>query len=277
MGRNGTLEPSAGTNGNGAARARRRASRHSVTRDPEGTRSRILEAATKEFARFGLGGARVDRIASRAGANKRMLYYYFDDKEGLFLAVLEHTYAGIRAAEQKLRLVDAPPVEAVARLVEFTWRYYLQHPEFLTLLNSENLHRARHLRRSKDIRATNSPLIATLGEILRRGAAQGVFQSGVDPLQLYISIAGLAYFFLSNNHTLSQVFDRNLAAPGAREERLAHMTALVTGFLTNRGAAVLQRADRVPRDARGPAVSQRADRLPREARGPRLTVRGAGR
>ena len=257
MGRNGAPEARAAMNGGAAPRARRRGSRHSGTRDPEGTRSRILEAATKEFARFGLGGARVDRIASRAGANKRMLYYYFDDKEGLFLAVLEHTYAGIRAAEQKLRLLDAPPVEAIARLVEFTWRYYLQHPEFLTLLNSENLHRARHLKRSKDIRATNSPLIATLGEILRRGAAQGVFRTGVDPLQLYVSIAGLAYFFLSNNHTLSRVFDRDLAAPAAREERLAHMTALVTGFLTNRAAPVVQRADRVPREARGPRLTAR--------------------
>jgi len=244
MGRNGTLEARSAGDG-GTARARRRPARQPGTRDPAGTRSRILEAATNEFARFGLGGARVDRIATRAGANKRMLYYYFGDKEGLFRAVLEHTYAGIRAAEQDLRLLDAPPVEAVARLVEFTWRYYLEHPEFLTLLNSENLHRARHLKRSKDIRTLNSPLIATLREVLRRGAAQGVFRSGVDPLQLYVSIAGLAYFFLSNNHTLSQVFDRDLAAPAARRERLAHMTALVTGFLTNtRDASLTARGTR---------------------------------
>jgi AcrR family transcriptional regulator len=164
-----------------------------------------------------------------------MLYYYFGDKDRLFLAILEQTYARIRSAEQALHLLDTPPVAAVARLVEFTWRYYLEHPEFLTLLNSENLHRARHLKRSKQIRATNSPLIETLREVLRRGEAQGVFRRGVDPLQLYISIAGLAYFYLSNNHTLSQVFDRDLAAPGAREDRLAHMTELVTGSLTNRG------------------------------------------
>ncbi len=259
MGRNGGLEARAAGNGD-TPRPRRRASRQPGTRDPAGTRSRILEAATAEFARFGLGGARVDRIAVRAGANKRMLYYYFGDKEGLFLAVLEQTYAGIRAAEQALHLLDTPPVAAIARLVEFTWRYYLEHPEFLTLLNSENLHRARHLKRSKDIRATNSPLIATLGEILRRGAAEGVFRAGVDPLQLYVSIAGLAYFFLSNNHTLSQVFDRDLAAPAARGERLEHMTALVTGFLTNRSAAAFQRADRVPREARGPRLTARGAR-----------------
>jgi AcrR family transcriptional regulator len=236
MARNGTLQArSAGSGEEPARRTRRRTPRPAAIRDPKGTQARILDAATREFARFGLGGARVDRIAARAGANKRMLYYYFGDKDGLFLAVLEHAYASIRSAEQALHLLDTPPVAAVARLVEFTWRYYLEHPEFLTLLNSENLHRARHLKRSKQIRATNSPLIATLREVLRRGEAQGLFRRGVDPLQLYISIAGLAYFYLSNNHTLSQVFDRDLAAPAAREDRLAHMTELVTGSLTNRG------------------------------------------
>ncbi|HSD52880.1 MAG TPA: TetR/AcrR family transcriptional regulator [Burkholderiales bacterium] len=237
MAKNGTLEARGATHGAGGeakGRRRRGAPTASRTRNPEGTRARILEAATREFARSGLGGARVDRIAERADANKRMLYYYFGDKDGLFLAVLEHAYQGIRAAELELHLLDVPPVEGVRRLVEFTWRYYLAHPEFLTLLNSENLHRARHLKRSKNIRATNSPLIATLAEILRRGAAAGTFRPGVDALQLYVSIAGLAYFYLSNNHTLSQVFDRDLASPAARGERLAHMTALVTGFLTNR-------------------------------------------
>jgi AcrR family transcriptional regulator len=236
MAKNGALDARGATPGNGDPRARRRRGPQPGprVRDPARTRARILEAATREFARSGLGGARVDRIAKRAGANKRMLYYYFGDKDGLFLAVLEHAYQQIRAAELELHLLDVPPVEGVRRLVEFTWRYYLAHPEFLTLLNSENLHRARHLKRSRNVRATNSPLIAMLAEILRRGAAAGTFRSGVDALQLYISIAGLAYFYLSNNHTLSQVFDRDLAAPAAREERLAHMTALVTGFLTNR-------------------------------------------
>jgi AcrR family transcriptional regulator len=235
MARNGTLQARSAGSGEGPARRPRRRARtpRQTTRDPAGTRARILDAATQEFARFGLGGARVDRIARRAGANKRMLYYYFGDKDALFLAVLEHAYASIRSAEQELHLLDTPPVAAVERLVEFTWRYYLEHPEFLTLLNSENLHRARHLKRSKHIRAMNSPLIATLREILRRGEAQGVFRRGVDPLQLYISIAALAYFYLSNNHTLSQVFARDLASAPERRARLAHMTALVTGFLTN--------------------------------------------
>jgi AcrR family transcriptional regulator len=200
-------------------------------RDPERTRTSILDAATREFARHGLGGARVDRIATRAGANKRMLYYYFGDKDALFRAVLEHAYARIRTAEQALRLLDVPPAEGVRRLVEFTWHYYLAHPEFITLLNSENLHRGQHLRRSRHISTMNTPVIATLAEILKRGAATGEFRRDADPLQLYVSIAALAYFYLSNNHTLSAVFGRDLATPAARAERLAHMVDMVLGYL----------------------------------------------
>jgi AcrR family transcriptional regulator len=203
-------------------------------RDPEQNRERILEAALVEFARSGLGGARVDRIAARAGANKRMLYYYFGNKEALFLAVLESRYAHIRRAEQGLRLDALGPEEGVRRLVAFTWNYYLKHPEFLTLLNSENLHRARHLRRSRHIAAMHSPLVATLRGLLERGVRASRFRRGVDPVQLYISIAGLGYFYLSNRHTLSTIFARDLLSPRSKSERLRHMTALVLGYLSNR-------------------------------------------
>ncbi|TMH72171.1 MAG: TetR/AcrR family transcriptional regulator, partial [Betaproteobacteria bacterium] len=134
-------------------------------RDPARTRSKILDAATVEFARYGLGGARVDRIAARAGANKRMLYYYFGSKEELFLAVLEESYAHIRNAERELDLEHRDPREALKRLVEFTWRYYLEHPEFMTFLNSENLHKGRHVQRSKRVRQLHSPLVETLRAI----------------------------------------------------------------------------------------------------------------
>jgi len=207
-------------------------------RDPVRIRAQILRAGTHEFARHGLAGARVDRIAARSGSNKRMLYYYFGDKASLYLAVLEHAYADIRKAEQVLALLDMPPAQGVRRLVEFTWNYYIAHPEFLTLLNTENLHRARHLRRSREISATNSPLIAMLRKILRRGAARGEFRRGVDPLQLYISIAALGYFYLSNSYTLSAVFSRNLSLPKARAERLAHMTQMVLGYLQRRSKSV---------------------------------------
>jgi len=200
-------------------------------RDADRTRTAILDAATTEFARYGLGGARVDRISAAAGANKRMLYYYFGDKERLFLAVLEAAYARIRSAEQKLSLLDGTPIESVRKLIRFTWDYFLAHPEFITLLNSENMHRASHLRKSRRARSLNSPLIATLGAVLERGSREGVFRTGVDPLQLYISIAGLCYFYLSNIHTLSAIFGRDLAAQAARGARLKHITDVVLGYL----------------------------------------------
>jgi len=196
-------------------------------RDPERTRARILDAATAEFARYGLGGARVDRIAQRAGANKRMLYYYFGSKEALFLAALEESYAHIRNAEQDLDLELRDPREALKRLVEFTWRYFLEHPEFLTLLNSENLHRGRHVQRSKRVRELHSPLVETLRAILRRGEREGYFRGGVDPVQLYISIAGEGYFYLSNRYTLSRIFDRDLMAPRALAGRARHITQTI--------------------------------------------------
>lgn len=201
------------------------------TRDADRTREAILLAARDEFAEHGLGGARVERIAERAAVNKRLLYYYFEDKDRLFAAVLEEAYRTIREAEQRLQLADLAPADAVRRLTEFTWNHYLAHPEFLTLLNSANLHRARHLRESPRAQALNSPLIRTLGEVLERGRAEGVFRGGVDPLQLYISIAGLSYFYLSNNHTLSAIFGRDLMAPKARHERLSHVCDMVLGYL----------------------------------------------
>jgi AcrR family transcriptional regulator len=206
--------------------------RRSGRRDPEKNRARILGAALEEFSRHGLGGARVDRIAARAGANKRMLYYYFGNKEELFLAVLESRYAHIRRAEQGLRLGDLAPAEGMRRLVAFTWNYYLKHPEFLTLLNSENLHRARHLQRSRQIAAMHSPLVAMLRDLLARGVRKGQFRRGVDPVQLYISIAALGYFYLSNRHTLSTIFERDLLAARNKSERLKHMTELVLGYLS---------------------------------------------
>ena len=200
-------------------------------RDADRSQAAILAAARDEFSEYGLGGARVDRIAERAGLNKRLIYYYFEDKEKLFQAVLEAAYRDIRDEERKLRLLDVPPADAIRRLVEFTWSYHLAHPEFITLLNSANLHRARHIEGSQRAREMNSPLIQLLGEILERGRKDGTLRGGVDPLQLYVSIAGLAYFYLSNNHTLSAIFGRDLMAPKACSERLQHMTDVVMSYV----------------------------------------------
>ncbi len=200
-------------------------------RDAERSRNDILAAARGEFADHGLGGARMDRIAQSAGLNKRLIYYYFESKESLFLAVLERAYEGIRGEEQQLNLTQTEPIEAIRRLIAFTWNYYIAHPEFLTLLNSENLHRARHLKRSAKVKTMHSPLVRTLADVLERGVRQGLFRAGVDPVQLYISIAGLSYFYLGNNHTLSTIFDRELLSTKAQVERLSHTTDLILGYL----------------------------------------------
>jgi AcrR family transcriptional regulator len=202
-----------------------------AVRDPSQTRARILAAAKAEFARVGLGGARVDQIAALAGANKRMLYYYFGSKDELFRTVLEAAYEHIRESEKALHLDAVDPPEAILRLVAFTWNYFLEHPEFLSLLNSENMHRAEHLKQSTTVRRMHSPFVAMIREILERGRRSGVFRDGVDAVQLYISIAALSYFYLANNYTLSAIFGRDLKARKARDERLAHMTELVLGYL----------------------------------------------
>jgi AcrR family transcriptional regulator len=200
-------------------------------RDPEGTRQRILAAATEEFARFGLSGARIDRIADVAGANKRMIYYHVGNKEKLYLEVLEAAYERIRAAERELKLEKLAPVDALVQLMEFTWHYYLQHPEFMALLNTENLHRARYIKRSRKVKQLHSPFVAMIADILRRGEADGSIRKGIDAVQLYISMAGLSYFYLSNNYTLSTIFRNDLLAEPAKVARLQHMSDLLAAAL----------------------------------------------
>ena len=205
--------------------------RDAAARDPERTRQAILEAATVEFTRHGFSGASVNEVAARARVNKRMLYHYFGNKEALFLAVLEHAYARIRSAEHGLELDHLEPIAAVRRLVLFTWDYFIEHPEFLTLLNAENMHQARHLRRSGRIRELHSPLIETLDTVLKRGAAEGVFRANVDPVELYISIAALGFFYLSNQYTLSTIFGRDLGCADALARRGEHVVEVITGYL----------------------------------------------
>lgn len=190
-------------------------------RDAEATKARILKAAKAEFAANGLGGARVDEIAAKADANKRMLYHYFGSKEGLFKAVLEEAYLDIRDAEQELQLDHLDPEEALETLVRFTWDYYLANPEFLTLVNSENLHKARHLKESERIKVVSRRFVDMMGALLDRGARVGVFRSGVDPVQLNITIAALGYYYLTNRFTGAIVFERDLMTPEALEERIA--------------------------------------------------------
>lgn len=190
------------------------------TRDAEATKARILEAAKREFAKNGLGGARVDVIAEKARANKRMIYHYFESKEGLFQTILENAYVDIRTAEQKLNLDHLAPKEALERLVRFTWDYYLKNPEFITLVNSENLHRAKHLKKSEVVKVYSRKFVSMVKTILDRGVEAGVFRNGVDPVQLNITIAAIGYYYLTNRFTGSIVFERDLMAKDALEERL---------------------------------------------------------
>ena len=211
-------------------------------RDPEGMRRRILEAAKQEFASHGLAGARVDRIAAKAGANKRMLYYHVGKKDDLYLAVLEAAYEKIRAEERMLDLEHLDPPEAIRRLIDFTWNYFIRNPEFLALLNTENLARARHLKRSTKVKSMHSPFVEMIRTVVRRGVDSGDFQVLVDPVQLYISIAALSFFYLSNSATLSVIFGRDLLKQDARDERLEHMVALVLAALTGKSFTLFDRA-----------------------------------
>jgi len=186
-----------------------------VSRNPQKTHAVILEAATEEFAAHGFGGARVDAIAARAQTNKRMLYHYFGDKEGLYLAVLEATYAAIRNAEKHLDLANRDPEEGMRELALFTWRHFLAHPEFLSLLVTENLHQARFLQRSDKVLEMHSHFIDELSDVLRRGEAAGIFRPAVDPISVYLTIAALGFFYLSNRHTLSTIFARKLTSADA--------------------------------------------------------------
>lgn len=190
-------------------------------RSAEKTKARIMAAAKSEFARLGFAGARVDEIAEKAQANKRMIYHYFGGKESLFQLVLEEAYLDIRSAEQALELDNLPPQEALETLVRFTWQYYLDNPEFITLVNSANLHRAKHIRGSSKLPASNKKLNGLVQDILDRGVKDGVFRSGVDPLQLNITIAAVGYYYLTNRFTGEVLFEHDYMDPDALDDRLA--------------------------------------------------------
>lgn len=196
-------------------------------RNPAATRQKLLTAARREFARSGLAGARVDEIAARAGVNKQLVYHYFGDKDALYLAVLEWVYEEIRAQERKLNLEGLPPEQAIRKLIESSFDHLALHPDFIVLLNDENRNGARHVRASLRIEDMHSPLVSMVSKILKQGVREGAFRRGVDPVHLYISIAGLSYFFFSNTPTLSAIFGRDLSGPTARRARRKHVVDLV--------------------------------------------------
>lgn len=204
------------------------------TRNSARTKAAILVAGRAEFAERGFEGARVDAIAERAGANKRLLYHYFGNKEALYEAVLLDAYQEIRRGERELRISQYDPVQAVDRIIRFTFRHFLANPWFPRLLSVENLQNARFVRKIKNVEEIRSPIVGELQEIVKRGHAEGIFRTDVDPMQLYISIISLCYFYVSNMATLSVVFGRDLSEFALIQDREAQAVQMVIDYLRTR-------------------------------------------
>lgn len=192
-------------------------------RDASVARAALIAAAVAEFSRKGFAGARVDEIAGAAGVNKQLVYHYFESKQGLYLVALESVYAEIREKEQKLSLGALEPMEAMAQLVGFSFDYLAEHPEFIALLTDENRNQGSHILASERLQKMHSPFIEMLEATLERGVAGGVFRADFDAINLYISVAGISYFFFSNNHTLSAIFGKPLGSRGALVQRRRHV------------------------------------------------------
>ncbi|MEO5806469.1 TetR/AcrR family transcriptional regulator [Devosia sp.] len=205
-------------------------------RDPERTKAAILKAARDEFCEQGFNGARVDAIAERARANKRLLYHYWGNKEALYLAVLLDAYREIRSGERELRISQYDPVEGVDRIIRFTFRHFLANPWFPRLLSVENLQNAKFVKQIENLDEIRSPIVGELKELIRRGGASGVFRVDVDPMQLYISIISLCYFYVSNMQTLSVVFGQDLSQFSMIQDREAQAVQMVLDYLRTRRA-----------------------------------------
>jgi TetR/AcrR family transcriptional regulator len=202
-----------------------------VTRDPERSKQRILRFAAEEFAKRGYDGARVDEIVRRCKVSKNLIYHYFNSKEALFISVLEAAYASLRQRQEEMGLESSEPLEAISKLVVDTFRYWNEARDFIAYLNSENLYNAKHIKKSKFITSTYPGLMDSIRDVLIRGEKQGVFRSGVDPIQLYISISALAYHFFSNQSTFSVIFGKDFSGADVLRLRLEHTIDLVLGYL----------------------------------------------
>jgi AcrR family transcriptional regulator len=200
-------------------------------RDAVATRKRILEAAKEEFAARGLPDARIEDVALRAGTNRRLIYYYFGSKEGLYLEALEAVYAELMDEERKIDVDNMDPVEAIRQLVSLKINHYANYPRFIAFLNMENLYKARHLKKSKRIGEFKTPLTKIIGRVLDRGQRAGLFRKGIDPVDLYISISSLGYLYFSNRYTLNVIFGRDIKTPKALQARKLTVADMVLSYL----------------------------------------------
>ncbi|MGH6625896.1 MAG: TetR/AcrR family transcriptional regulator [Burkholderiaceae bacterium] len=201
------------------------------TNDPERTMAGILEVATAEFSNKGLSGARIDEIAAATRTSKRMIYYYFGSKEGLYIAVLEAAYRRIRSIETELHLEDLAPEDALRKLVGFTFDYQLDNPDFIRLVMTENIHRGEFLAQSKTIQSLNVPAIDAVRQVYERGLADGVFRANIDPVDLHMSISALSFFNVSNRHTFALIFKRDLDTPRAISARRDSIIEMVVRYV----------------------------------------------
>jgi AcrR family transcriptional regulator len=204
-----------------------------ATRKPDAERSRadILAVARAEFVEHGLSGARVDAIAEKTRTTKRMIYYYFGSKEGLYSAVLEQAYAGIRSTEAALALEDLDPMAALRRLIEVTFDYDDAHPDFVRLVAIENIHQAEYLKQLPTMQSVNADVIATLEAILLRGREAGVFTRDCSALDVHLMISGLCFFRVSNRYTFGAIFGCDLSAPDVRERHKTMIVDTVVAWL----------------------------------------------
>jgi AcrR family transcriptional regulator len=203
---------------------------------PEVNRARILQAAIDEFAARGVKGASMDAIAARTDTTRALINYYFGSKEKLYLAVLEHVYRGIREAESRLELDHLPPVEAIRRVVEHTYNYYLHHMGFCRLVVAENQARGRHLKKSKGMRTLNRSILDTLARILERGRAEGSLVRPVDALEIHKAISALSLFNVTNQYTFGAIFQCDMGAKGDVRGRQAMVADIILSYLMSKPA-----------------------------------------
>ena len=212
-------------------------------RSAQATRASILKAAIKVFSTHGFGGGRVEQISRAARSHDRKIYYYFGSKEGLFIAALEEIYRRFNEAEAELKLDPAWPIASLTTIVRFMWTYYLKHPEFIRLLNSENLLGGRHLSKSSTAREYSFPAIAIVETVLAAGRQQGVVRPDLSARDVYLTIASLGYFYLSNRHTLSSFLGEPLDQPDQLVRWEAHIVDVVLRAVSPDGSPARDRVD----------------------------------
>src|SRR6185503_11081518 len=200
---------------------------------PAANRASMIAAAIDEFAGRGFKGASMDAIAARTHTTRALINYYFGSKEKLYLAVLEQVYAEIREAEAKLDLDHLAPLDAVRRIVEFTYNYYLKHEGFVRLVVAENQARGRHLKKSAAMRTLNRPIIDRLARVIARGQAEGLFRADVDPVEIHKAVAALGMFNITNQYTFGTIFQREMGSKGDVARRCGVVADMILSYLMN--------------------------------------------